>query len=146
MTVGCGDQSTRWTLTALSESGGGEGLERVEGLAQIIAPSSSVTPSHVHTQQHGHRPRGCGTRLCAITLVRFAPASLPSERVCLNSDVSLRAMFLVSHKRCSSLSERRRVLTECSPLVEGSVQPIRTWRQTVPEVTRHPSRTGKQRR
>lgn len=31
MTVGCGDQSIRWTLSALSESGGGEGLDRLRG-------------------------------------------------------------------------------------------------------------------
>ena len=42
MTGGCGDQSTRWTLTALSEVRGREGLGFVKGVAQIIATSSSV--------------------------------------------------------------------------------------------------------
>lgn len=35
-----------WTLTALSESGGGEGLERIQDAARIFAPASSVTISH----------------------------------------------------------------------------------------------------
>lgn len=52
MMVGCGDQSTQWTLTALSESGGGEGLERDQGVAQIFAPSSSVAPSCLHFHQY----------------------------------------------------------------------------------------------